>query len=94
MAPQLTLFLLIFVLKLTKRHKATTQADSKLENKSDSSREKDRETTKESKTESKDTKTEMIPSVSEGPTKAKNIKRKAKLIKTPIIGKSKLIKLL
>ncbi|XP_056010673.1 uncharacterized protein LOC125680810 isoform X2 [Ostrea edulis] len=74
---------------LTKRHKATTQADSKLENKSDSSREKDRETTKESKTESKDTKTEMIPSVTEGPTKAKNIKRKAKLIKTPIIAEPK-----
>ncbi|XP_056010676.1 uncharacterized protein LOC125680810 isoform X5 [Ostrea edulis] len=75
--------------ELTKRHKATTQADSKLENKSDSSREKDRETTKESKTESKDTKTEMIPSVTEGPTKAKNIKRKAKLIKTPIIAEPK-----
>jgi hypothetical protein len=71
---------------LTKRHKATSQTDSKQENKSDSSKDKDRESTKEIKIENKETKLEMIPSAPEGPSKAKNLKRKPKLIKTPIIG--------
>lgn len=62
---------------MTKRHKTAASADNKADDKSDNE-------TKESKPEIK---VETIQPLMEGPSKAKNIKRKAKLIKTPIIGK-------
>lgn len=73
----------LFFLKLTKRHKVTTPGDNKPDDKGETPKDKD---LKEIKPEVKDTKIETIQPLSEGPTKAKNIKRKAKLIKTPIIG--------
>ncbi|XP_052673272.1 uncharacterized protein LOC128155546 isoform X3 [Crassostrea angulata] len=68
---------------LTKRHKTTASADNKADDKSDNSKDKE---TKESKPEIK---VETIQPLMEGPSKAKNIKRKAKLIKTPIIAEPK-----
>lgn len=69
--------------ELTKRHKTGASADNKADDKSDNSKDKE---TKESKPEIK---VETIQPLMEGPTKAKNIKRKAKLIKTPIIAEPK-----
>nr|XP_022323170.1 uncharacterized protein LOC111124529 isoform X2 [Crassostrea virginica] len=71
---------------LTKRHKVTALADNKLDDKGGTPKDKD---VKEIKPEVKDAKIETIQPLSEGPTKAKNIKRKAKLIKTPIIAEPK-----
>ena len=76
-------FHILLTLKLTKRHKITAPADNKPDDKGETSKDKD---LKEIKPEVKDAKIETIQPLSEGPTKAKNIKRKAKLIKTPIIG--------
>uniref|UniRef100_K1PHN1 Uncharacterized protein n=2 Tax=Magallana gigas TaxID=29159 RepID=K1PHN1_MAGGI len=69
--------------ELTKRHKTAASADNKADDKSDNSKDKE---TKESKPEIK---VETIQPLMEGPSKAKNIKRKAKLIKTPIIAEPK-----
>ncbi|XP_062612131.1 uncharacterized protein LOC134273929 isoform X1 [Saccostrea cucullata] len=69
--------------ELTKRHKTSAQTDNKADNKSESSKDKD------SVKDSKETKTETVQPVPEGPSKAKSIKRKAKLIKTPIIAEPK-----
>nr|XP_022327219.1 uncharacterized protein LOC111126693 isoform X4 [Crassostrea virginica] len=71
---------------LTKRHKVTAPGDNKPDDKGETPKDKD---LKEIKPEVKDTKIETIQPLSEGPTKAKNIKRKAKLIKTPIIAEPK-----
>nr|XP_022327220.1 uncharacterized protein LOC111126693 isoform X5 [Crassostrea virginica] len=72
--------------ELTKRHKVTAPGDNKPDDKGETPKDKD---LKEIKPEVKDTKIETIQPLSEGPTKAKNIKRKAKLIKTPIIAEPK-----
>lgn len=69
--------------ELTKRHKTSASADNKADDKSDNSKDKE---TKESKPE---VRLETIQPLMEGPSKAKNIKRKAKLIKTPIIAEPK-----
>lgn len=71
-------------MKLTKRHKTAASADNKADDKSDNSKDKE---TKEIKPE---VRVETIQPLMEGPSKAKNIKRKAKLIKTPIIGTFKM----
>ncbi|XP_061164329.1 uncharacterized protein LOC133173364 isoform X1 [Saccostrea echinata] len=68
---------------LTKRHKTSAQTDNKGDNKSDSSKDKD------SVKDIKETRAETVQPVPEGPSKAKSIRRKAKLIKTPIIAEPK-----
>lgn len=73
-------------MKLTKRHKTAASADNKADDKSDNSKDKE---TKDIKPE---VRVETIQPLMEGPSKAKNIKRKAKLIKTPIIGTFKMFR--
>ena len=83
LAKILSVLFFFFFLKLTKGKKITAPGDNKPDDKGETPKDKD---LKEIKPEVKDTKIETIQPLSEGPTKAKNIKRKAKLIKTPIIG--------